>query len=45
MTDDQIRELVSGRKLIPARSPPWGELGAGLPKIKIGGTASPTRRR
>jgi hypothetical protein len=37
MTDDQIRELVSGRKLLPGEEEPWGEFGAGLPKIKIAG--------
>ena len=37
MTDDQIRELISGRKLIPGEESPWGDLGAGLPKIRIGG--------
>jgi hypothetical protein len=37
MTDDQIRELVSGRKAIPGEESPWGELGAGLPKIRISG--------
>jgi hypothetical protein len=37
MTDDQIRELVSGRRLLPGEEEPWGELGAGLPKIKIAG--------
>ena len=37
MTDDQIRELISGRKMIPGEESPWGDLGAGLPNIKIGG--------
>jgi hypothetical protein len=37
MTDDQIRELVSGRRLLPGEEEPWGEFGAGLPKIKIAG--------
>ncbi len=37
MTDDEIRELISGRKLIPGEESPWGDLGAGLPKIRIGG--------
>lgn len=37
MTDDQIRELVSGPKLLPGEEEPWGEFGAGLPKIKIAG--------
>ena len=41
MTDDQIRELVSGRKMIPGEESPWGDFGAGLPKIKIGGTGQP----
>jgi len=37
MTDDQIRELVSGPKAIPGEEEPWGEFGAGLPRIKIAG--------
>jgi hypothetical protein len=37
MTDDQIRELVSGRRLLPGEEEPWGEFRAGLPKIKIAG--------
>jgi hypothetical protein len=37
MTDDQIRELVSGRRLLPGEEEPWGEFAAGLPKIKIAG--------
>lgn len=37
MTDDEIRELISGRKLIPGEESPWIDLGAGLPKIRIGG--------
>jgi hypothetical protein len=37
VTDDQIRELVSGRRLLPGEEEPWGEFGAGLPKIKIAG--------
>jgi len=37
MTDDQIRELVTGRRLLPGEEEPWGEFGAGLPKIKIAG--------
>jgi hypothetical protein len=41
MTDDEIRELISGRKLIPGEESPWGDLGAGLPKIKIGGGPDP----
>ena len=41
MTDEQIRELISGRKAIPGEESPWGELGAGLPKLKIGGTGQP----
>jgi hypothetical protein len=41
MTDDQIRELISGRKLIPGEESPWGDLGAGLPKIRIGGGPDP----
>ena len=35
-TDEQIREIVSGRRLIPGES--WGDFsGMGLPKIKIVG--------
>lgn len=41
MTDEQIRELVSGRKTIPGEEPAWGEWGAGLPKLKIGGAGQP----
>jgi hypothetical protein len=41
MDDDQIRELISGRKAIPGEESPWGELGAGLPKIKIAGQPDP----
>ena len=37
MTDDQIRELVTGRRLLPGEEEPWGEFGAGLPRIKIAG--------
>ena len=37
MSDDQIRELISGRKAIPGEESPWGEFGTGLPKIKIAG--------
>jgi hypothetical protein len=37
MTDDQIRELVSGRRLVPGEEEPWGEFAAGLPRIKISG--------
>jgi len=37
MTDDQIRELVSGRKPLPGEEEPWGEFGAGLLKIKVAG--------
>jgi hypothetical protein len=37
MTDDQLRELVSGRRLLPGEEEPWGDFGAGLPKIKIAG--------
>ncbi len=37
MTDDQIRELISGRKIEPGEESPWGDLGAGLPKIKLKG--------
>ncbi|HOQ48103.1 MAG TPA: hypothetical protein PK157_22545 [Bryobacteraceae bacterium] len=37
MTDEQIRELVSGRRLLPGEEEPWGEFGTGLPKIKIAG--------
>ncbi|HZT29410.1 MAG TPA: hypothetical protein VFA33_05980 [Bryobacteraceae bacterium] len=43
MTDDQIRELVSGRKSVPGmdeEGSQW-ELGAGLPKIKIAGQPDP----
>jgi hypothetical protein len=33
-TDDQVREIISGKKLLPGES--WGDFsGAGLPKIKI----------
>lgn len=39
MTEDQIRELVSGRKLAPGET--FDDLGAGLPKIKIGGGPDP----
>ncbi len=41
MDDEQIRELISGRKAIPGEESPWGELGAGLPKIKIAGQPDP----
>jgi hypothetical protein len=41
MTDDQIRELISGRKMIPGEESPWGDLGAGLPKLKIAGQPDP----
>ncbi len=41
MTDDQIRELISGRKAIPGDEGAWGELGLGLPKIKIAGQPDP----
>jgi len=37
MTDDQIRELVTGRRLLPGEEEPWGEFAAGLPKIEIAG--------
>jgi hypothetical protein len=30
--------------MIPGEESPWGELGAGLPKIKIGGTDQPDPR-
>jgi hypothetical protein len=43
MSDDQIRELVSGRKSVPGldeEGSQW-ELGAGLPKIKIAGQPDP----
>jgi hypothetical protein len=40
MTDDQIRELISGRKTIEGEESPW-ELGAGLPKIRIAGQPDP----
>ena len=36
MTDDEIRELISGRKSNPARSP-RGANRRGLPKIKLKG--------
>jgi hypothetical protein len=33
-TDDQVREIISGKKLLPGES--WGDFsGAGFPKIKI----------
>jgi hypothetical protein len=33
-TDDQVREIISGKKLLPGES--WGDLsGVGFPKIKI----------
>jgi len=35
MTDDQIRELISGRRAIPGEEP-W-EPGVGLPKVTLGG--------
>jgi hypothetical protein len=41
LTDDQIRELVSGRRLLPGEESPWGELGAGMPKIRIAGQPDP----
>src|SRR3974377_154338 len=41
MTDDQIRELISGRRMVPGEESPWGDLGAGLPKIKIAGQPDP----
>ena len=41
MTDDQIRDLISGRKAIPGEESPWGDLGAGLPKIRIAGQPDP----
>ncbi len=37
MTDEQIRELVTGRRLLPGEEEPWGEFGAGLPKVKVAG--------
>ena len=37
LSDDQIRELVSGSRLLPGEEEPWGEFAAGLPKIKIAG--------
>ena len=37
MSDDQIRELISGRKAIPGEESPWGEFSTGLPKVKIAG--------
>jgi hypothetical protein len=39
MTDDQIRELISGRKLAPGET--FEDIGAGLPKLKIGGGPDP----
>jgi hypothetical protein len=39
MTDDQIRELVSGRKLAPGET--FEDFGAGLPKIKIADQPDP----
>lgn len=41
MTNDQIRELISGRKAIQGEESPWGEAGAGLPKLHIGGAGQP----
>ena len=33
-TDDQVREIIAGKKLLPGES--WGDFsGAGFPKIKI----------
>ena len=40
MTDDQIRELISGRKLLPGESYEGLETGTGL-KLKIGGKGGP----
>ena len=33
-TDDQVREIISGKKLLPGES--WGDFsGVGIPKLKI----------
>lgn len=40
MSEDQIRELILGRKAIEGEESPW-ELGAGLPKIKLAGQPDP----
>jgi len=39
MDEDQIRELVSGRKLLPGET--FEDFGAGLPKVKIAGQPDP----
>ena len=41
MGEDEIRELLSGRKAVPGEESPWGELGAGLPKLKSARPARP----
>jgi len=43
-TDDQVREIISGKKLLPGES--WGDFsGAGFPKIKILGKGRTLGRR
>ena len=44
MTDDQIRELISGRKLEPGEESPWGELGAGPAQDQTQGRRSHSGR-
>ena len=45
MTDDQIRELISGRKLDPGEESFERDFDTGLPSSRSAARASPIRRR